>query len=80
MSANDPIRPRGASIGGRVLVVIGGLLVALGVGLVVLQVVAGTLNAGGIVLALFVSAAGAAPIAIGRGIAQSRERLSSPDE
>ncbi|HUQ00661.1 MAG TPA: hypothetical protein VM093_09400 [Aeromicrobium sp.] len=73
MSDNDPVRPRGASAGGLALVVLGWLLVALGVGLVVLQVVMGTLTAGGVVLSLFVMAAGAAPIAVGRGVAQSRE-------
>lgn len=74
MSDSDPIRPRGASVSGLALVVLGWLLIALGLGLVVLQVVMGSVTAAGIVLALFVSAAGIAPIAIGRGIAQSRER------
>ena len=74
MSDNDPIRPRGASASGLALVVLGWLLIALGVGLVAMQAIMGNVTIGGVVLALFVIATGAAPIAVGRGIAQSRER------
>jgi hypothetical protein len=74
MSINDPHPPRGASLGGLALVALGWLLIALGIGLVVFQIVAGSLTPAGVVLALFISAAGAAPIAVGRGIEHSRER------
>jgi hypothetical protein len=73
MTDTGPAHPRGASVGGRIVVAIGWLLVAGGIGLVVLQVVLGSLSLGGVILALFVSAAGAVPIAVGRGIEKSRE-------
>ena len=74
MAESDPAPPRGAAIGGRVVEIIGWVIVALAVGLVVLQVVQGSVSIAGIVLALFVAVAGGATVGIGRAIERSRER------
>ena len=74
MAEPDPAPPRGAAIGGRVVEVIGGMIVALAAGLVVLQVVQGSVSIAGIVLALFVAVAGGATVGMGRAIERSRGR------
>lgn len=74
MTESDPTPPRGAAIGGRVVEVIGWVIVALAAGLVVLQLVRGWVSIAGIVLALFVAVAGGATIGMGRAIERSRER------
>jgi len=74
MAELDPAPPRGAAIGGRIVEIIGWVIVALAAGLVVLQVVQGSVSIAGIVLALFVAVAGGATVAMGRAIERSRER------
>jgi hypothetical protein len=74
MSGSDPVPPRGAAIGGRVVEIVGWVIVALAAGTVVLQVTKGSVSIAGIVLALFVAITGAAAVAIGRAVEQSRER------
>jgi hypothetical protein len=74
MSGSDPVPPRGAAIGGRVVEIVGWVIVALAAGLVVLQVVQASVSIPGIVLALFVAVAGGATVGIGRAIERSRER------
>ena len=69
-----PASPRGAAIGGRVVEIIGWVIVALAAGLVVFQVVQGSVSIAGIVLALFVAVAGGATVGMGRAIERSRER------
>lgn len=73
MADNEPVHPRGATLGGRLVEVIGWLVIAAGVGLVIVQIVQGSLSLAGIVLALFVVVAGAAVTSIGRSISRSRE-------
>ena len=67
-----PVRPRAATVGGRLVEVIGWLIVALAAGLVILQIVQGTVAIAGVVLALFVAVAGGATVGIGRSITRSR--------
>ena len=74
MAEPDPAAPRGAAIGGRVVEIIGWVIVALSVGLVVYQVAQGAVSIAGIVLALFVAVAGGATVGMGRAIERSRER------
>ena len=74
MAESDPAPPRGAAIGGRVVEVIGWLIVALAAGLIVLQAVQRSVSIPGIVLALFVAVAGGATVGMGRAIERSRER------
>ena len=74
MTEPDPVPPRGAAIGGRVVEIIGWMIVALAAGLVVFQVVQGSLSIAGIVLALFLAVAGGATVGMGRAIERSRER------
>jgi hypothetical protein len=74
MAESDPTPPRGAAIGGRVVEVLGWLIVAFAAGLIVLQLVQGSVSIAGIVLALFVAVAGVATVGMGRSIARSRER------
>jgi hypothetical protein len=70
----DPIPPRGAAIGGRFVEVIGWIIVALAVGLIVLQIVQSSVSIAGVVLALFVAVAGGAAVGMGRTIERSRQR------
>jgi hypothetical protein len=74
MAEFDPAPPRGAAMGGRVVEVIGWVIVALAAGLIVLQVVQASVSIGGVVLALFVAVAGGATVGMGRAIVRSRER------
>lgn len=74
MAESDPVPPRGAAIAGRVVEIIGWVLVAVAVGLIVLQVVEASVSIPGIVLALFVAVAGGATVATGRSIERSREQ------
>ena len=74
MSESDPAPPRGAAIGGRVVEIVGWVIVAVAAGTVVLQVTKGSVSIAGIVLALFVAVAGGATVAIGRAVERSRER------
>jgi hypothetical protein len=68
----DPVPPRTSTVGGRFVEVIGWLIVALAVGLVILQIVQGTLSIAGVVLALFLAVAGVATVGTGRSITRSR--------
>jgi hypothetical protein len=70
----DPAPPRAAAIGGRVVEIIGWVIVALATGLIVLQVVETSLSISGVVLALFVAVAGGATVGIGRAIERSRQQ------
>ena len=74
MAERDPAPPRGAAIGGRVVEIIGWVIVALSVGLVVYQVAQGSVSIAGVVLALFVAVSGGATVGMGRTIERSRER------
>lgn len=67
-----PAAPRGAAVGGRVVEFLGWAIVALAVGLIVFQVVQKSVSIAGVVLALFVAAAGGAAISTGRAIERSR--------
>jgi hypothetical protein len=69
-----PSAPRSAAVGGRVIEILGWGIVALAVGLIVLQVVQGSVSIAGIVLALFVAVAGGATVGTGRTIERSRQR------
>jgi hypothetical protein len=74
MAESDPTPTRTAAIGGRVVEIIGWIIVALAAGLIVVQVVFGSVSIAGIVLALFVAVAGGATVGVGRAIERSRER------
>jgi hypothetical protein len=74
MSDNEPIHPRGASLGGRAVVILGWLIVVLGPALVVAQVVIDTFSVSGVVLAVLVTVAGIVLIAVGQAVERSRER------
>jgi hypothetical protein len=74
MSGSDPTPPRGAAIGGWAVEILGWVIIAVAAGTVVLQVTKGSLSIAGVVLALFVAAAGGATVAIGRAVERSRER------
>lgn len=67
-----PAAPRGATIGGRVVEIMGWVIVALALGLIVFQIVQKSVSIAGIVLALFVAAAGGAAVSTGRAIERSR--------
>jgi len=74
MAESDPTPPRGAAIAGRGVEIIGWVLVAVAVGLIVLQVVEASASIPGVVLALLVAVAGGATVATGRTIERSREQ------
>jgi hypothetical protein len=74
MSGSDPAPPRGAAIGGRVVEILGWVIIVVAAGTVVLQVTKGSLSIAGVVLALFVAVAGGATVGIGRAVERSRER------
>ena len=74
MSESDPAPTRAATIGGRLVEVIGWIVVVLSAGLIVTQVVLGSVSIAGIVLSLFVAVAGVAIVSIGRAVERSRER------
>ena len=74
MAESDPAPPRGAAIAGRVVEITGWLIVAFAAGLIVLQVIEGSLSISGIVLVLFVAVAGGATVGVGRAIERSREQ------
>jgi hypothetical protein len=74
MSGSDPAPPRGAAIGGRIVEIVGWLIIAVAAGTIVLQVTKGSLSIAGVVLALFVAVAGGATVGIGRAVERSRER------
>jgi len=74
MPESGPAPTRAATIGGRLVEVIGWLVVVLAAGLVVTQVVSGSVTIAGIVLAVFVAVAGGAILSIGRAVGRSRER------
>lgn len=67
-----PAAPRGAAVGGRVVEFLGWAIVALAAGLIVFQVVQNSVSIAGVVLALFVAAAGGAAVSTGRAIERSR--------
>ncbi|MFL6090347.1 MAG: hypothetical protein ACJ71Z_09430 [Aeromicrobium sp.] len=73
MSDNGPPRPRGAWVGGHIVVGLGWLICALAVGLVILEIALDTLSVAGVVLAVFVVAVGGTGIAVGRGMERARE-------
>lgn len=70
----DPAPPRGAALGGRLIEIIGWLIVALAAGMIVLQVVWGSASIAGVVLALLVAVTGGATVGIGRAVERSRQR------
>jgi hypothetical protein len=70
----DPAPSRAASIGGRLIEILGWGIVALSAAAIVLQVVAGSWSIAGIVLALFVAVAGGATVGVGRAVERSRQR------
>jgi hypothetical protein len=70
----DPAPSRAASIGGRLIEILGWIIVALSAAAIVLQVVAGSWSIAGIVLALFVAVAGGATVGVGRAVERSRQR------
>ncbi len=65
---------RAAAIGGRLVEVIGWIVVVLSAGLIVTQVVMGSVSIAGIVLSLFVAVAGVPIVSIGRAVERSPER------
>lgn len=69
----DPAPSRAASIGGRLIEILGWGIVALSAAAIVLQVVAGSWSIAGIVLALFVAVAGGATVGVGRAVERSRQ-------
>ena len=69
-----PSAPRSAAIGGRLIEIIGWVIVALAAGLIALQIVQGSVSIAGVVLALFVAVAGGATVGTGRTIERSRQR------
>ena len=74
LSGSDPAPPRGDVIGGRIVEIVGWVIIAVAAGTVVLQVTKGSLSIAGVVLALFVAVAGGATVGIGRAVERSRER------
>jgi hypothetical protein len=70
----DPAPSRAASIGGRLIEILGWIIVALSAAAIVLQVVAGSWSIAGIVLDLFVDVAGGATVGVGRAVERSRQR------
>ncbi|HKY57552.1 MAG TPA: hypothetical protein VJL80_05900 [Aeromicrobium sp.] len=70
----DPAPSRAATIGGRLIEILGWIIVALSAAAIVLQVVAGSWSIAGIVLALFVAVAGGATVGVGRAVERSRQR------
>ena len=74
MAESGPAPPRGAAAAGRIVEVLGWVIVALAVGLVVVQVVGASVSIPGIVLAVFVAVAGGATVGTGRAIERSREK------
>ena len=74
MADFDPAPPRAATIGGRLVEIIGWLIVAVAAASIVVQVATGSSSIAGIVLALFVAVAGGATVGVGRTIERSRPR------
>ena len=74
MAEPGPRPTRAATIGGRLVESSGWIIVVLSVGLIVIQVVQGSISIAGVVLALFVAVAGGATVGTGRTIERSRRR------
>ena len=68
----EPAPLRAAAVGGRIIEIIGWLVVALAAGMIVLQAATGSVSVAGVVLALFVAIAGGAAVGIGRAVERSR--------
>jgi hypothetical protein len=74
MADFDPAPPRAAAIGGRLIEIIGWLIVTTAAAAIVVQVVTGSTSIAGIALALFVAVAGVAAVGVGRTVERSRAR------
>ena len=72
MSDNEPVPPKGAHLIGRAIVMLGWLLFAAAAGLIAVMIYWGSLNGGGIILAVLIAICGGAALALGHNVENSR--------